>query len=248
MERLNASLKETGLLREEFMAILGHDLRNPLASIASGVRYLKKEQLTPKGVEVAGLVESSVSRMGKLIDDILDLARGRLGGGIPLKRTLETGLHLALEQVVAELASSSGRMIETVIDLPEAVMVDSHRIAQLGPNLLGNAVAHGDPEQPITLWAAPVQGDLVISVANGGEPIPPEVLERLFQPFFRGGSSATNHQHGLGLGLHIAGEIARAHGGTLSVTSTGEKTTFEFRMPISLSSGAAFDGTIGFEE
>lgn len=235
MEEANASLTKTGLLREEFVAILGHDLRNPLASIASGIRLFKKEQLSANGQQVAGLIDNSVSRMGKLIADILDLTRGRLGGGIPMNRTFEPDLQRVLKQVVAELAFSTPRSIETVIDLPEAVLVDPDRIGQLVSNLLGNAVTHGDPYQPITLSAVIVKGDLVILVKNGGEPIPPDVMDRLFQPFFRGGTSAASQQHGLGFGLHIASEIAKAHGGTLSVTSSGEKTCFEFRMPNILS-------------
>lgn len=77
------------------------------------------------------------------------------------------------------------------------------------------------------------KGDLVITVENGGDPIAPEIAQRLFQPFFRGAGSRTASEQGLGLGLHIASEIAKAHGGTLSVTS-GETTLFEFRMPNAL--------------
>ncbi|WP_439616244.1 ATP-binding protein [Shinella sp.] len=230
IERLNAGLTEAGLLREEFIAILGHDLRNPLASIASGMRILSKELPTGKGKQVVGLIEGSVSRMGKLINDVLDLTRGRLGGGIPVVRMSDDRLHLELEQVVAELESSSGRNIATSIDLPQTTHVDASRIAQLVSNLLANALTHGDPGKPISLSACISEGDLLITVENGGDPIPPEIAERLFQPFFRGAGSKTASEHGLGLGLHIASEIAKAHGGTLSVSS-GATTRFAFRMP-----------------
>jgi sigma-B regulation protein RsbU (phosphoserine phosphatase) len=221
------------LLREEFIGILGHDLRNPLAAISSGMRILSNQTLTPRGTQVVGLIERSVIRMSKLINDVLDLTRGRLGGGIPVARKSEDRLHLELEQVVAEMESSSGRKIETSIDLPQTTYVDASRIAQLVSNLLGNALTHGDPRRPITLSARLLDGDLVISVENGGDPIAPEIAERLFQPFFRGSGSAVVNEQGLGLGLHIANEIARAHGGRISVSS-GETTTFEFRMPNSL--------------
>lgn len=231
--RLNAGLTETGLLRDEFIAILGHDLRNPLASIGSGMRILSNEPLTPRGKQVVRLVEGSVTRMSKLINDVLDFTRGRLGGGIPVLRGYGDRLKLEFEQVVAEMESSSGRVIETTIDLPETTHVDASRIAQLVSNLLGNALAHGDPEKPISFSAHVAKGDLVITVENGGDPIAPEIAQRLFQPFFRGAGSRTASEQGLGLGLHIASEIAKAHGGTLSVTS-GETTLFEFRMPNAL--------------
>ncbi|HEV7246193.1 MAG TPA: HAMP domain-containing sensor histidine kinase [Shinella sp.] len=233
IERLNAGLTETGLLRDEFIAILGHDLRNPLASIGSGMRILSNEPLTPKGKQVVRLIEGSVTRMSKLINDVLDFTRGRLGGGIPVLRGYGDRLKLEFEQVVAEMESSSGRVIETAIDLPETTHVDASRIAQLVSNLLGNALAHGDPEKPISFSAHVAKGDLVITVENGGDPIAPEIAQRLFQPFFRGAGSRTASEQGLGLGLHIASEIAKAHGGTLSVTS-GETTLFEFRMPNAL--------------
>jgi sigma-B regulation protein RsbU (phosphoserine phosphatase) len=229
--KLNAALTETGLLREEFIAILGHDLRNPLASIDSGMRMLSKETLTARGKQVVGLIEGSVARMSKLINDVLDLTRGRIGGGIPIVRSGDDSLRHDLEQVVAEMEASSGKKLRTSIDLPERLFVDASRIAQLVSNLLGNALTHGDPTKPISLSARIEDGDLVIAVSNGGEAIPAEIYGRLFQPFFRG---SRTHGQGLGLGLHIASEIAKAHGGTLSVVSSAQLTTFKFGMPDAL--------------
>jgi signal transduction histidine kinase len=97
-------------------------------------------------------------------------------------------------------------------------------------NLVGNAVTHGAPDRPILVQASTCGGTFALSVENGGVPIPPEIIKELFKPFFRV-SVRPNHQ-GLGLGLYIASEIARAHGGTLEVTSTPEATRFSFRMPI----------------
>ncbi|KQU06106.1 PAS domain-containing sensor histidine kinase [Rhizobium sp. Leaf453] len=230
VESLNASLTEVGLLRDEFIAILGHDLRNPLASIGSGMRILSREVLSPRGQQVVGLIEGSVARMGKLINDVLDFTRGRLGGGLLVERRNESDLPAVLEQVVEELKSASGRMIDVDIDLPAPLFVDGGRIGQLVSNLLGNALTHGAEDKAVELIALQEKGDLVISVSNGGEPIPPETMPRLFQPFFRGDATFKREQ-GLGLGLHISSEIAKAHGGKLSASSSEEKTTFEFRMP-----------------
>lgn len=230
VEQLNLALTKTGLLRDEFIAVMGHDLRNPLASVKSGLRMLSQESLSERGVEIVRLIEGSADRMNGLIGDVLDLARGRLGGGLALARKEELELQPVLEQVVAELESARGRKIDVLIDLPEPAMVDSARIAQLVSNLLGNALTHGSPDVPIGLTVGIEQGFLTIAVSNGGEAIPPETMERLFQPFFRGGEPG-GRQDGLGLGLHIASEIAKAHGGTLTVTSSPHLTTFEFRMP-----------------
>ncbi|WP_105416408.1 HAMP domain-containing sensor histidine kinase [Neorhizobium sp. T25_27] len=232
IETLNKALTETGRLRDEFIAILGHDLRNPVAAIGGGMRILSKEDLSSRGQQVVRLIDGSVARMGRLIDDVLDLTRGRMGGGLTISRRLEEELSLHLKQVVAELSTGSGRRIDVEIDLPEPVLVDAGRIGQLVSNLLGNALSHGAEDKPVGLSARLAGHDLVISVSNGGDPIPPETIGRLFQPFFRGGDAAGRHEQGLGLGLHIASEIAKAHGGTLSVSSSAEKTTFEFRMPI----------------
>ncbi len=232
IETLNKALTETGRLRDEFIAILGHDLRNPVAAIGGGMRILSKEDLSSRGQQVVRLIDGSVARMGRLIDDVLDLTRGRMGGGLTISRKVEEDLSLHLKQVVAELSTGSGRRIDVEIDLPEPVLVDAGRIDQLVSNLLGNALSHGAEDKPVGLSARVAGHDLVISVSNGGDPIPPETIGRLFQPFFRGGDAAGRHEQGLGLGLHIASEIAKAHGGTLSVSSSAEKTTFEFRMPI----------------
>jgi signal transduction histidine kinase len=224
------SERETSELREQFIAVLGHDLRNPLASIAAGARMLTKEDQKEAASEILGLMQKSAARMSALIDNVLDFARGRLGSGIALKRSPQS-LEPVLNQVIAELrAGSPGRKIETTFDLTRAVDCDGGRIAQLFSNLLGNAVTHGTAERPIRVRATTQDGKLELSVANAGEPIPSEAMERLFQPFYR--LAEQGSQQGLGLGLYIASEIARAHGGRIDVTSSPAETRFTFRMPL----------------
>jgi signal transduction histidine kinase len=224
------SERETSELREQFIAVLGHDLRNPLASIAAGARMLTKEDQKEPASEILGLMQKSVARMSALIDKVLDFARGRLGSGITLKRSSQS-LQPVLNQVIAELrAGSPGRKIETTFDLTRAVDCDGGRIAQLFSNLLGNAVTHGAADRPIRVRATTQDGKLELSVANAGEPIPSEAMERLFQPFYR--LAEQGSQQGLGLGLYIASEIARAHGGRIDVTSSPAETRFTFRMPL----------------
>lgn len=231
--------RETAVTREQFIAVLGHDLRNPLAAISAGMHLLgRRETLSSKGQDIVGLVGKSIARMSGLIDTVLDFARGRLGPGIAL--TLDGAVALAptLDQVVAELRSSHpDRVIRTHIALPSGVDCDQARIAQLLSNLLGNALTHGAADQPVVVRASMADDVLDVSVANGGQPIAPHDLERIFAPFSRGAARA--NQDGLGLGLYIAAEIARAHEGTLMVASDAVETRFTFRMPVKRGPGVA---------
>lgn len=227
------SAQQTAELREQFIAVLGHDLRNPLASISAGVHMLARSSDTSdeKTSQVLRLMLASVSRMSGLIDNVLDFARGRLGGGLGLSRDRDNPIQPALQQVLDEIRSSyPERQIEVSFNLDGRMIDADHaRIAQLFSNLMGNAIAHGDPETPIKVAAQVQDGLFSLSVANGGKPIPESALQRLFQPFYRG--EAKSRQQGLGLGLFIASEIARAHGGSLDVVSDVEQTRFSLHIP-----------------
>lgn len=221
--------RSTAELREQFIAVLGHDLRNPLASIIGATRLLRRETTSDKSLRVLEMMETSVDRMAGLIDDVMDFARGRLGSGISVERRLAP-LEPVLRQVLAELEiDQPGRIFVCDVSLTEPVSFDDRRIGQLVSNLLGNAVAHGDPRTPVRLTASTVDGVLTLSVSNAGEPISEAAMERLFQPFFRG--DVRGSRQGLGLGLHIASEIARAHGGELTVRSDPTETRFTLTMP-----------------
>jgi signal transduction histidine kinase len=228
-EAILLSERQVSELREQFIAVLGHDLRNPLTSIAAGARMITKVS-KEETFEIAALMQTSINRMSRLIDNVLDFARGRLGGGLTLQRNANEPVDQILNQVVAELRSSHmDRTIETKFNLTETVNCDGQRIGQLFSNLLGNAITHGSPEKPIDVRATTQNGVFELSVANSGDPISQVALERLFQPFYR--VAVRPSQQGLGLGLFIASEIARAHGGTLTVDSSAEETRFTFRMP-----------------
>ena len=223
--------RKTAELREQFIAVLGHDLRNPLASIDGGTRLLSRRPLDDKSREIVAMMQNSAARMNELISNVLDLTRVRLGGGFQLNRVTEELVFPVLEQVIAELRSARpDRKIDMESHLGEPVNFDRSRIAQLFSNLLGNAVQHGDAKAPIRVLAVTAEGVFKLSVANSGDPIPPVAIKRLFQPFARGIS--TGNPQGLGLGLYIASEIARAHGGMLSVSSASEETRFTFQMPL----------------
>ena len=223
--------RQAALLREQFIAVLGHDLRNPHAALAAGVRLLgRREQLSEAGRSILEQMNGSLDRASALVDDLLDLARGSLGSGLVVGRNSDAPLTPTLEQVVGEVRSiAPERQIDVSIAIDEPVYCDRGRIGQLASNLLANAISHGDPDRPIAFDAS-TSGDLfTMSVANAGPPIPEAVRERLFQPFFR--AAARPSRNGLGLGLYIASEIAKAHDGTLEVTSNDAETRFTFTMP-----------------
>lgn len=219
--------RATSALREQFIAILGHDLRNPLTAIDSGMRLLLRTPLNERATTVIRMVQTSVRRMHALIGSVMDFARSRLGDGIVLDRTANAALKPMLKQVIAELQTSEPeRLIDVSLILPEKVNCDPHRIGELVSNLVGNALTYGLSDKPITVKALTSPSELQIAVSNAGPPIPADILPRLFEPFTRGS------MQGLGLGLYICQKIAKAHGGTLEATSTLEETCFTFRMPL----------------
>ncbi|TNC67210.1 GAF domain-containing sensor histidine kinase [Rubellimicrobium roseum] len=217
-------------LRERFIAVLGHDLRNPLAAIDAGLRIIERDPASARAISVMAMMKTSAVRMAKLIETTLDFARSRLGQGLVVSRNSDAPLQPVLEQIITELRwSHPDARIETRIALTRPVLCDPDRIGQMFSNLLSNALTHGDTAQPVVVTAATSEDTFVLSVANGGAPISPDMLEQLFQPFYQGQG---NMSHGLGLGLYIAAEISRAHGGTMSATSTPEQTCFTFEMPL----------------
>lgn len=216
-------------LREQFIAVLGHDLRNPLASIAAGGQMLAKTPLNDRAKMIVGMMHQSIDRMSVLIDHVMDFARGRLGGGISLVRSREP-LAPMLQLVIDELhAAYPDRVIETDIKLTQPVTADHQRLGRLLSNLLGNALSYGRADAPVRVQAS-TNGEFNLSVTNRGPTIPLSTQERLFSPFTRGEAQAD--QEGLGLGLYISGEIAKAHGGVITVTSENDVTCFTFRMPL----------------
>lgn len=192
-------------LREQFVAVLGHDLRNPLAAVASGTKLLRKEELSPKSERILGLMDNSIQRMGALINDVLDFARSRLGTGIEGFPDASGDIRATAEQVIAELSSAHpDRRVETRFAISGSPPVDHARFAQLFSNLLSNALTHGDSDQPVRV-DLDVSGDaLSLAVANSGKPIAPEVLPRLFQPLSRAGKPPPA---GIGVGaIHRRGD------------------------------------------
>ncbi|WP_386168245.1 ATP-binding protein [Sulfitobacter pontiacus] len=229
-ERLVEHERQMAAVQEEFVAVLGHDLRNSVAALNAGVRQLDKEPLSDKARKILPLMGTSIHRMSELIDNIMLHAKSRLGGGIRISATPDAGLEDALNHVVEEVrAAAPDHKITVDLDFDRPVSCDAARVAQAVSNLLSNAVRYADNGSEVTVRGRVSEAEAVISVANRGTPIPESLKQKLFQPYQRGDQTKGE---GLGLGLHIASSIAVAHSGQIDVTCDDGLTTFEFRLPL----------------
>jgi signal transduction histidine kinase len=227
-EELEEALRESMRFQEQFVAILGHDLRNPLGAIAMGAAVLQGEGATDKHAAIARRISNSVARMTRLTDQLLDLTRARMTGGIPVAPRPETNLAETVSSVVDELRiAHPGVELDITGEPAVRGAWDPDRIAQLVSNLVGNAIEHGGGA-PVCVHVESGRENAILCVHNGGPPIPSELLPHIFDPFRRGARDG----HGLGLGLYIADQIVRAHGGAIDVRSAAEGgTTFRVTLP-----------------
>ncbi len=236
----HAAVRSTLEFQERFVAVLGHDLRNPLSSIDMAVGVLRQRAVAANDaptVRVLDRMRSSSARMERMIEQILDLTRIRLGGGLDVQPA-PMDLCDALTAVVEELRlAHPARSIELRCSSLRGTW-DRDRLEQVFSNLIANAVHYGDPAKPVTVEAHPTEnGGAQVKVQNDGEPIPEALRGQLFDPFRRGGrDSRAAKTAGLGLGLYISREIVRAHGGELDVrSSAAEGTLFRLLLPRSAS-------------
>jgi PAS domain S-box-containing protein len=214
--------------RERFIGILGHDLRNPLSAIVTGVEVLANADPPAPVARTIERIRRSASRMDAMIRDVLDFARGRLGGGIPIRPERCDLGRIASEEVDEMKQASPGRVIELEVMGDLSGDWDVDRVEQLLSNLIGNAVRHGS--DPIRIAARNAGDHVIVTVHNRGRPIPAPMLPCLFEPFQQGVSPEGSA--GLGLGLYIAREIVHAHRGTIQVSSTEALgTTFTIELP-----------------
>ena len=220
---------QTDLYRDQFVGILSHDLRTPLGAIIAGAALLARAaDGDQRQSRVAARILNSAQRMERMIADLLDLTRTRLGGAIPLKAR-HTDLRSVCEEVVLEVQATHP---EAVVRFESRGDVTGHwdadRLAQVVSNLVGNAIEHG-AEAPVTLVASEAGARVRLTVHNNGDPIPPPARATIFEPLSRGTSDSPRN---LGLGLFIARAVVIAHGGEIAVISTAESgTTFEVALP-----------------
>jgi len=233
LKRFEEQLRQTAEFRERFLGIVSHDLRNPLSIITlSATLLLRQETLPERALRLAQRISLNAEQMARMIGDLLDLTRGRLGGGIPIAPA-PCDLGPLGRRVVSELEVAHPARelrLEARGDLQGEW--DQDRLAQLLGNLLRNAVDYSPEGTPITLALHGEGQQVRLEVRNQGEPIPAAVLPGLFEPFRRGELRGSRSTSGLGLGLYIVQQIATAHGGGVEVRSTHEEgTVFTVRLP-----------------
>jgi signal transduction histidine kinase len=228
--RQRQALAETLRLNEELIAVVGHDLRNPLDVILMTAELLRESGEDPKVLKSAQRLLKSGTRMRQIIEELLDMSRARLGGGIPIQRRNVDLLAIAKTAVAEAEASHPGRPIELRSQGDMQGQWDGSRLEQVLSNLLGNALRHGSTDGPIVV-ALEAEPDLVrLSVHNSGA-IAAELLPRVFDPF-RTSRASRGQGDGLGLGLYIVQQIVLAHAGEVDVRSDPSAgTTFSIRLP-----------------
>jgi signal transduction histidine kinase len=224
-----AELRDIAKFRERLIAIVGHDLRNPLNAILMAAGMLMTGgRLTGRDAELAGRILDSSRRMKRIIVQVLEFTRARLGGGFALDRA-PCDLGDIARRIVAELALASHLPIELRVAGDVAGTWDGDLLGEALSNIVGNAVEHADRTSKVLVDVREQKEGVSAAVTNDGTPIPGDMLEQIFEPFRQGGNDG-RPAGSLGLGLYVAREIISAHGGQISVR-TGRKTTFTIALP-----------------
>jgi signal transduction histidine kinase len=235
-------LRELERAREGFLSAAAHDLKTPLTSIR-GQAQLAQRRLarldTPETAAVLAQlarIQESADAMVSLIDELMDVTRQQLGGGLDLHRT-PTDLVALVQESVESHQAASGRAIQLEVAVPAlSAEVDAARLARVVGNLLANALKYSPEGSPIKVWLGPAEGDggpdAVLVVRDEGIGIPVADLPHIFERFRRA-RNVTGHIQGTGIGLASARSIVAQHGGTITVDSTeGVGSTFTVRLPL----------------
>lgn len=227
--RLRDELAQTLRLNETFLGVVGHDLRNPLNVILMSAALLQHTSQDQHDRPIIDRIGAASRQMSRMIDDLYDLTRVRMGGGISITPRPGVDIGQLAERVASELgAAHAGRELAVHKSGDTVGVWDPDRLAQVLSNIIGNALRHGTRGTPVH---AEVDGTdagwVAIRVKNHGT-VPPELLPHVFEPFRR---DANSRREGLGLGLFIVHQLVRAHGGEIEIASRDEHTTVRVRLP-----------------
>jgi len=220
-------------VRELFIGVLAHDLSNPLAAIRSTADVmLRRGELPDIEYKATARIASSATRALRMIEQLLDFTRSRLGGGLPIHRGAADLARICRQMLDEIQAAHPDRELLLKATGNCSGTWDADRLAQLVGNLVSNAIDHGDSHTPVRTRAIDEGDVVVLEVSNRGAPIPPDLLPTVFEAFRRR-TTGIAPSRGLGLGLFIARQIAHAHGGTIEVESSAEHrtTTVTVRLP-----------------
>jgi signal transduction histidine kinase len=221
-------------IRERFIGILAHDLRDPLTTVMMSATILADMTLGEKQAQLVERINRGAQRIERMMDDLLDFARGRLSGGIPITPELADMGEICREAIDEARALGPAREVtfEGTGDLRG--LWDRERIRQALANLLSNARHYGTGAIRVRAWEREDRHAVLASVQNGGSVLAPETIKRIFDPFARATTKAepgSRRRGGLGLGLYIVEQIAKAHGGVCRASSAEDTTTFTMEFP-----------------
>ena len=232
VKREQAAAEDRALFSEQMIGIVSHDLRNPLSVISMATEMLDRQGLTPKQQKFVRHAQDAALRARRLINDLLDFTQARIGRGIGITKAT-TDLHLLIAGTVEQL-----RIVYPKRELVHSThgnglcIADGDRLAQLAGNLISNAVTYGAEDRPVTVTSSITALGFELMVHNWGTPIPPDFLATVFSPMTRG-VNLPQDTRSVGLGLFIVSEIVKAHGGSVSVSSTIENgTEFKAAFPL----------------
>jgi signal transduction histidine kinase len=225
------ALVATAELRERLLGILGHDLRAPLSAMTMGAGLLARGNLNDDHRRVVERLLRSADRMNRMISQILDFTRTRMGGGLLLDLKPGVDLGQVCQKAAEELALGTSVSVQCFVDGDVTGSWDADRLGEVISNIAGNAIEHAREGTGVSLHASGEGSDVVVVISNEGKPIPPDVLPFIFEPFRRAKQREVSKAGNLGLGLYIACEITRAHHGSLKAHSSEGKTTFMMRLP-----------------
>jgi signal transduction histidine kinase len=246
-EELESALMEGAAFQEQFVGILGHDLRNPLSAVSMAAHLLQvKGNLNEKQAHSVQMISSTASRMNRMVDQLLDLTRARVGGGIPIEPRPGTDLSEVARVVIEELClARAGADVRLDAEPEVRGAWDPDRLAQVVSNLVANALIHGIG--PVDVRVRGADGVATLEVHNGGPPIPADLLPSVFDAFRRRFlKERTAQGPGLGLGLFISRQIVAQHGGQIEVrSSVSGGTTFAVRLPMALPEAVGKNDLIG---
>jgi signal transduction histidine kinase len=238
-KRLEAETKARADFEQQLIGIVSHDLRNPLSAILLGTHaLLGQEGLGERQMKSVVRIQSSAQRAVRLVKDLLDFTQARLGGGLLMERRPLELAPLIMQMVLEVEAAHPERTIEVHREGDTRGEWDGDRIAQVVTNLVTNALKYSPADSRVRVEARGVDGWVFLAVHNAGTPIPADKLPLLFQPMRRATNEVDKAGRSVGLGLYIVEHIARAHGGSVEVSSTETSgTTFTVRLPRSAPPG-----------
>ncbi|HSN14963.1 MAG TPA: ATP-binding protein [Anaeromyxobacteraceae bacterium] len=227
-EAAGGEARQVGEMQERLVAVVSHDLRNPLGALRGNVDLLPRlGPLNDRQARAAASMRRTADRMEALIHDLLDVSRSRQGRLLAMTPS-DVRVGDVCARAVAEIRDANPEaQVAVGVSGDDRAFVDPGRVAQVVTNLVANAIQHGAQGAPVRVSVRGKEAEVAIEVANQGAPIRDELRQHLFEPFRRGGGDGP----GLGLGLFVVREVARAHGGHASFRSDGEGTVFEVALP-----------------